>query len=59
MAAREFKKDDFGLLEGGIVRLSSATAREVAALTIKAVPLFAIVGRVAASTRPWPARIIF
>jgi CRISPR-associated endonuclease Cas1 len=39
MASRAFRKEDFGLFEGGVVRLSSATARELTAFTIKAVPL--------------------
>jgi len=34
-----FRKDDVAVLEQGVVRLSARLARDVAALTIKAVPL--------------------
>ena len=38
-AERTFRKNDFRLIEGGIVRLAPAIMKEVAELTIKTVTL--------------------
>ena len=52
-ASRVFRKNDFRLIDDGIVRLVPAVAKDVAAITIRTVTLGELVG-----TLEWMTRLI-